>query len=537
MLIRTKAHSGIFHMLPLANRVQQKIERLVDKHMTSVGASKVALSSITSESLWTQSGRLSGHGGELFKVKDRKKGGLMLSPTHEEEITALVATLIKSYKDVPLRLYQISRKYRDEQRPRQGLLRGREFTMKDLYTFDEDESKARITYDQVRAAYNAFFEELQLPYVVAEADSGSMGGNLSHEYHLISSKGEDNLIRCDTCRRTVNEELIIPEFHPLLMPVMENLDPKLAESNPDTYGQIESWWAVSKDKHILVQVMFPKYSLVTASDTQRARVRNTLHIPSVKAALPGIELDTGIEDGRSVWRGGFDSMQISLIDSRLPATRTGLPIDIKATHDNKRARSDGQNIMLTKPLPGDLCSMCKKGHVEILPAIEVGHTFYLGTRYSKPMNANIATVANSNQVTPVEMGCHGIGISRLIATIASIKSDERGLSWPAVIAPFSVAVVPLKGLEDQADKVIADLRSMNLDDGLDRLDILLDDRNKGIGWKLSDADMIGYPIIVVVGRSFKENGTVQVQCRQLSYKENVPAVEVSKTVRDLLAQL
>lgn len=208
-----QAYSGIFHLLPLGLRVQNKIERLIDKHMLRLGASKVSLSTISSEELWQRSRRLDkGRTSELLRFADRKGAKYLLSPTHEEEITTIIANAVHSYKELPLRLYQVSRKYRDEPRPRQGLLRGREFLMKDLYTFDVTEDAARQTYEEVREAYVAFLEELKLPFLVARADSGNMGGTLSHEYHFASPQGEDTIINCDKCELSMNEELYIGRY-------------------------------------------------------------------------------------------------------------------------------------------------------------------------------------------------------------------------------------------------------------------------------------------------------------------------------------
>ena len=524
-------------MLPLGQRVLQKLERLIDKHMTSVGASKVSLSSITSQALWEQTGRYSGHGSEFFKVQDRREAELLLSPTHEEEITSLVGSMIKSYKDLPLRLYQVSRKYRDEARPRQGLLRGREFIMKDLYTFDEDETKARQTYDQVRQAYNAFFAELGVPFVVAQADSGSMGGDLSHEYHLVSPNGEDSIVKCNECNVAINDELIVSEFDRTQskQETYSSVSPK----SPFENSEASSWYGISKDRRTLVEAIYPTYTTLQSTSTEISRIRNQVHLPAIKAALPGYELDTGLEDPRKFWLGEFDHMHITLIDPRLPAMNTGRGESHYATHDNRRARVDGKDILVTKPLTGDLCTNCRQGHVKVLTAIEVGHTFHLGNRYSKPLNAMIATVAKTGtQATPVEMGCHGIGVSRLVAAIASIMSDAKGLVWPAVISPFSVVVVPLPGLETVAEDVISKLQFTAYMKGSDdKLDVLLDDRGKRMGWQLHDADLIGYPIIIVVGRSYEKEGTVQVQCRRLGYNQHVPIEAVPDLVSDQLQEL
>ena len=516
-----QAHSGIFHMLPLGNRVQQKLESLIDKHMGSLGASKVSLSSITTEDLWQKSGRLMGHGSELFHFTDRKEGKFLLSPTHEEEITALVASTVKSYRDLPIRLYQVSRKYRDEQRPRQGLLRGREFVMKDLYTFDTTAHQAISTYEEVRSAYRAFLDELKVPYLVAKADSGSMGGNLSHEYHFISPKGEDNIICCDSCDHVINEELAI----------LKHETAEQDESNRAT----ESWIGISKDHNTLVHAVFPKYSTAEKTDTTHTRVQNEINLYAVKAALPEIDLDTGIEDPISFWNKRFDVMQIILIDPRLPPDtynkikRTGR---VEVVTENRRARINNQPVLLTRTFPGDSCPNCKNGKIRVEQAIEIGHTFHLGTRYSKPLAASV--VDRNDKQTFLEMGCHGIGVSRMIAAIASQMSDSKGLNWPAAIAPFNIAVLPAKMNEAAAEALVENLLNAT---GVQDFDPVLDDRDKTLGWKLKDADLIGYPILVIVGKAWTEGKKVEVQCRRLDVKVSVKEEELAETIQGLLRKL
>ncbi|KAK3077064.1 hypothetical protein LTS18_011309, partial [Coniosporium uncinatum] len=353
-----QAHSGIWHLLPLGLRVQEKIERLVDKHMQSIGASKLSLSSITSEELWRKTGRYGGQNSEFLGVKDRRESGFLLAPTHEEEITALTKGILKSYKDLPLRLYQISRKYRDELRPRAGLLRAKEFLMKDLYTFDASQDAALQTYSVVRGAYKAFFDELGLPYLVAEADSGAMGGNLSHEYQFEAANGEDIVHVCSSssCGYTANEEASLVDF------------------------------------------------------------------PYV---------------------------------------------------------GDG---------PGT-CPKCFLQSIEKKRAIEVGHTFHLGTRYSEPLDALVPGPGSAAEPVKLQMGCHGIGISRLIGAVASLTADARGLNWPRSIAPFQAVVIPKKGLEREA---------LDLAKKFPGTDIVVDDREKPLPWKFKDAELIGYPTQIVV---------------------------------------
>ncbi|KAF4549410.1 Proline--tRNA ligase-like protein [Elsinoe fawcettii] len=474
------------------------------------------MSSISSEALWQQSGRLQGKDSELFHFQDRKDMKLLLSPTHEEEITAIVASSVNSYKDLPLRLYQISRKYRDEQRPRQGLLRGREFLMKDLYTFDTTQESSRATYDEVRSAYDRIFKQLGVPFLTAAADSGSMGGKISHEYHYPSAGGEDSIIQCRNCKDTRNEEVAVNH--------VTNVRPDPV----DDAEQVTKWQTITKDRKTLVQVWFPKaFSNPTSSGT------NTINAFAVKAALPELELDTGIEDPQQLLRNDDTMDRLVLLDPRISSHLADI--------SNARvivAKSGNSPILLTNTQSGDLCTQCNEGQIDIIPAIEVGHTFNLGTRYSKPFKLQVR--AKTNRLVDVQMGCHGIGVSRLIAAIASVKADERGLNWPTVIAPFSVVVIPTKGKDehsmDAASSVHTAISEGWNGDSKFMPDIAVDDRDKPFGWKLRDAELIGYPIVIIVGESYEKNGTVELQCRQLGLKEKEVLLDAS-TLQDLFSAL
>lgn len=446
----SQSRSGIFHLLPLGLRVQEKIERLVDKHMRAVGASKVSLSSISSQELWQKTGRWKPD-GEFLSVQDRRKSGLLLAPTHEEEITSLVAGMVKSYRDLPLRLYQVSRKYRDELRPRSGLLRAKEFLMKDLYTFDVTPEAAMETYETVREAYDAFFQELGVPYLVAKADSGDMGGNLSHEYHLPSPAGEDTVWSCSKCSYIANDEVA---------------EKRSAPKSPKATTECDS--STSKE----------------------------------------------------------------------------------SIHD------------------GDPCPQCSTGTLQSRRCIELGHTFHLGTRYSAPLNAGVtqSTDSKTESYAPLQMGCHGIGISRLIGALAtsipppqspkpSIQSakTEDECSWPVSIAPFTIAVLRAPKIPNEdAERVIQHIShappSPGFEDVAHLIDIVLDDRGRDLGWQLKDSDLIGYPIVVVLGNTWMnknsqrgdmaaEKDKVEVQCRRLGSKAVVTVGNLREHVDGLLRRM
>ncbi|KAF2460772.1 hypothetical protein BDY21DRAFT_333355 [Lineolata rhizophorae] len=511
------AHPGFFQLLPLGLRVQEKIERLIDKHMRRIGASKVSLSSVSSEALWRRSGRLDAVSNELLRINEGKAGGkdsdLILSPTHEEEITELVRALVKSYRDLPLRLYQMSRKYRNERRVRQGLLRAKEFLMKDLYTFDTTPETALQTYSAVRGAYDSIFSELQIPYLVAEADSGSMGGKLSHEYHLQSEHGEDTLFNCNSCGYVANEE------------VVQSAPDATAFKADNPNMRISTWKGVSKDRSALIVVHFPilphhdptvppdlgavKHVLPTL-DTA---VESTLAERHFLAANPTIstaqELSKQALSSQSSTSTSKPTI-IQLIDHRIPEPQRTLiktPYPTSSITNTTVLSDTIPNPDLTRLQPGDPCPRCHSPGLRTMRAIEVGHTFHLGTRYSKPLDLAVALPRTAR--TAVVMGCHGIGVSRLIGAVAAVGAKDGALFWPRVVAPFEVVVLAgdnegSKRLSTEVggDMVTEKMKAEEIYDGLVNagIDAILDDRSgKGLGWKKKDAKLVGYPVAVAVG--------------------------------------
>ncbi|KAI0553383.1 class II aaRS and biotin synthetase [Xylaria curta] len=546
-----QSHAGIFHLLPLGERVQTKLENLIDKHMSQLGASKVSLSSISSQTLWQRTNRLEGYGQELFRFNDRKDVPYILAPTHEEEITTLVARTVKSYKSLPLRLYQIGRKYRDEIRPRHGVLRSREFVMKDLYTFDYSLQSALRTYEEARVAYNRLFNELKLPYLVAEASSGDIGGDLSHEYHLPSSIGEDNLISCTDCNYVANEELAAARPVPLQ-------DTSFGDNvKSSTVAQV--WRGISKDRKTLVNVWYP-------TSFKNADI-NTY---ALKSVFPG--LDSSLEDALPLWDSVLSSSSstgqqlqvLNILDYRLgqqfadglenePHQFSMLPPEapVELSQLDKqyvKSSTNGEPFNTIRIHDGDNCPRCTSGKLKIQKAIELGHTFHLGTKYSEALNARVqmpsamiehgqAVSTNSDSIGSVamQMGCHGIGVSRIIGAVAEHLADERGLNWPRAIAPFEVVVIPGKNMEEDAATISRSLTGSS--DTFAPIDLVLDDRDDSFPWKLKDADLVGYPVIVVLGRKWTSDRLCEVQCRRLGSVEFVSSKNLQEHVNKLLAQL
>ncbi|KAH0545001.1 hypothetical protein FGG08_000927 [Glutinoglossum americanum] len=597
------------------------------------GASKLSLSSISSDELWQKSGRLETSGSELFRFQDRKESHYLLSPTHEEEITSLVDSITKSFSFPDVLQPQLlicrceARKYRDERRPRQGLLRAREFVMKDLYTFDYTPSLALETYDTVRKGYADFFDEFKIPYLVAEADSGNIGGTLSHEFHFPNPRGEDHVISCGSCDYVANEELAESRIHTQIKhkPVswkfqhsstIINSDLEMSievrtqhtlESEPDPFHiEVATWTGITQDKLSLVNAFYPYSSLRYG---RRPTKPNEVNIHAIKCIVP--DVDAGIENPISLWRTNFKQLTkdddvlapvdkryskiVNIFDYRLPSVFAGstfanhadFPLSahlpsffdkhIPTTSVTQHPTTAGP-LDLLRIKNGDPCPRCPNGVLKVQKAVELGHTFFLGSRYSKPLGASVTVPAEcllesekvndpmdtkptdktrdapSRQGSPggeveLQMGCHGIGVSRMIGAVADSLSDEKGLNWPRVIAPFEVVVVPKKGLEKDAEDVYdalttnsklkeSVLPSSELGRQAAHIDAILDDRQRDLVWKLRDADLIGFPVIVVLGRAWQSDKRCEVQCRRLGgLKTEVPVDELPAVVSSLLTQM
>ena len=453
--------------------------------------------------------------------------------------------------------------------------------MKDLYTFDKSKCLALATYEQVRNAYAALFSELKIPYLVAEADPGDMGGNLSHEFHFLTSKGEDRVINCQSCDYVANEELakaaVPARTEPkggLKWSFIESNQP-IPSGNSSADSIFSVWRGLSRDRTTLVNVW---YTLSPGTSTRTVRPEINTH--AVKRVIP--DLDPSVENAAAHWKSekqlnpgsrldqtlGIPRI-INLVDYRLPREVLGdsmnseIPIwpeslnetvtEVKPTVISKDPLTHEQLDLLCIQ-KGDICPKCCEGQLDVNVAIELGHTFFLGTRYSEPFNAVVTlpsshseaddgisteSAQQSRQVL-MQMGCHGIGVSRMIGAVAETLADEKGLNWPRVIAPYEAVVVSTPGNELDALSIYDSLVSGPGNAGnkdWNSLDVVLDDRENPFPWKMKDADLIGYPVIVVVGKGWKTERTCEVQCRRLSVRENVPFDRLRAFVEGLLVKL
>ena len=438
--------------------------------------------------------------------------------------------------------------------------------MKDLYTFDYNMEEALETYISVRNAYTKLFDELKIPYLVAAADSGNMGGSLSHEFHFPSAKGEDKVISCIHCDSVYNEELAdgkakTSESEPTSNTMGFDMDSSTPLINGNRVVSTDAWLSVSKDRRTLVRGWYPKYMMLGEKEEPIQREVNPHAVKSIAEAA-GIDLDLGVENPLEQWSNHLKQARstqrpavLDIYDRQVRVYKRPPLSDLldENSHvDVEYSMLDqfpGTNYKLSivKACDGDMCSKCGQGSVKSSTSIELGHTFHLGTRYSEVLGASVAAeeshMSTSKETSdsrgtaktvPMQMGCHGIGVSRMVTAVADKLSDSKGLNWPRVIAPFEVVVVPVRGLEKEAEEVYDRLSSIN---STPPVDVLLDDRHNGVGWKLGDADMIGYPVIIVVGRGYR-NGTCEVQCRRLdNLKEDVPLDQLYPFVSSLLDRL
>lgn len=519
-----KLANGIYNYLPLMYRVLKKIETLVREEMDKAGAQEILMPFLQPKELWEESGRWEVYGKELMRLKDRHGKEMCLGPTHEEIVTFIAREGIRSYKQLPVNLYQVQSKFRDEIRPRFGLLRGREFIMKDAYSFDRDEEGMKKSYAIMADAYTKFFKRCGLETKPVQSDSGAIGGNLSHEYMVITQtdSGEDDVFYCDNCDYAANSNhtiSVLPEAKTAgdwekseIVPTPNAKTIKdLAEmlNIPETI--ICKCLVYIADKQpVLVLIRGDKTveetKLMNAVKAQDIRTASDAEIAELMeqhnfTAVPGFIGPKGFDD-------------ITIVADK---TVTELKNFVTAINEND-VHEVGVNWGVDVKLPeiiadvrlaeaGEYCPQCGKP-LNVTRGIEVGNIFQLGTKYSKAMNATY-TDENGNEV-PFVMGCYGIGISRTAAAAVERHHDENGIKWPIAIAPYHVNVIPVNVKDEKQTEVAEDIYKKLQDAGID---VLIDDRDERAGVKFKDADLIGIPLRITVGKTITE-GLVEYKIRE-----------------------
>jgi prolyl-tRNA synthetase len=530
--------AGIYSFLPLGVRVLQKIERIVREEMNRAGAEEVLLPALLPAEYFQESGRWDVFGDTLFRLKDRKRGDYHLGPTHEEIITDLARREVKSYRDLPKNLYQIQTKFRDEPRPRGGLLRCREFSMKDAYSFHVDEADARKGYESMRAAYTRMFDRMGLVYRMVQADSGAMGGSGSAEFQALVQSGEDVIVACQGCSYAANLE--VASSRPLAAEGPSGEVPPMERVHTPKVGSIED---VSKFLGLEPKRFLKTLVYLAGSDVVLAVVRGDHEVNEVKLAralgvaevhlapAPDVEKATGAAVGFAgppgfAGRVVIDRDAASVRDAVTGANAT----DYHQKHVAFGRDFTAETAEIRNVSAGDACPSCG-GRLEVYRGIEAGHIFLLGTRYTEAMQAKYLDEAGVSQT--IWMGCYGIGVSRLVATVVEQHHDENGIRWPMAVAPYQVHVVPLGVSAEVADATRA------IETGLENagIEVLVDDREERPGVKFKDADLIGIPLRVTVGEKGLKNGQVELKPRSEPDPKKAEPVALDAIVARLVADV
>jgi prolyl-tRNA synthetase len=531
--------SGIYEWLPLGWRAVLKVAAIIREEMDRAGAQEVLLPQLSPRELWEETGRWGQYGRELMRLKDRHERDFALGPTHEEVITDLVRATIRTYRKLPVTLYQMQTKFRDEIRPRFGVMRAREFMMKDAYSFDINEEGAEKSYEVMRVAYNRIFTRLGLKYRMVEADSGLIGGSFSHEFMVLADTGEEYLAVCDKCSFAANLEKAEPRVAGT-KPAVDG--PAYAEvSTPATKSINAVSKLLNKPAGEIAKLLF--YEVDGALVGTMLRGDHALNETKLRKHLGVDELHMAKADfiaselGAPVgYLGPVGLKPVRIIFDRdlalMPSIVTGAnKVDTHLTGVVPgRDFPLGEVAQIRSAGEGDGCPRCE-GTLKMLKGIEVGHIFKLGTKYSHAMKAQYLSEAGREE--EMVMGCYGIGVTRIVASAIEQNHDSHGIIWPGAMAPYGAVVIPL-GSEPETAKAAEDIYAALQGAGIEAL---IDDRTEaGPGVKFNDADLIGIPVQVVVGKVFKAEGLVEVKDRRSGAAVKVKPEAVNGEAAKLLAK-
>ncbi|AFT81884.1 proline--tRNA ligase [Leuconostoc carnosum] len=531
--------AGMFSYLPLAKRVINKIETIIREEMTGIDANEMLVPEILPAELWQKSGRYSTYGPDLYKFKNRQNRDFILGPTHEETFTQLMADDIKSYKKLPLVVYQIQAKFRDENRPRFGLLRTREFIMKDAYSFSADEEGLDKSFHDMESAYVKIFNRVGLSYRAIVGDAGAMGGSDSKEFSAPAAAGEDTIAYSDATDYAANLEMAKDFYVPQKSHEELKELTKIDTPNEKTIDELSAFLDVPA-AHLAKTIIFVAdetfIAVVTTGDFEvnPVKVQNFLHADTLELAEES--------EVRRQFGAGFGSLGPVnlpedvrlLVDERaadLVNFAAGANSDdhhyININWDRDVTLEEANISDFRTAREGDL-AIDGKGKLIFTKGIEIGHIFKLGTRYSKAMGAQV--LDKNGRQTDMIMGSYGIGVSRLLSAIAEQSADEAGLVWPASVAPFDVHIVPINTKDEDQSRIAGQLESLLTAQGLE---VLVDDRKERAGVKFADADLIGLPIRITVGKKASED-IVEVKVRASNTNIEMRVSEVVDSVSVLL---
>lgn len=531
-----KVGAGLYDYLPLGLRALRKIERIVREEMDRAGAQEILMPALLPAEYFKETGRWDVYGDTLFRLKDRKGGEFHLGPTHEEIVTDIARREIKSWRDMPANLYQIQSKYRDEPRPRGGLLRGREFLMKDAYSFDVSEDAAKESYETMRQAYCRVFDRMGLVYRMVAADPGAIGGSTSAEFQVLADSGEDAIVACDTCSYAANVEIATVKTQPRAEGAGGPAEDRAKVHTPKV-GSIEdvaAFLKLPKDRFLKSLLYLAGKEVVMAvvrgdHDVNEIRLARALGVDEVFLAS---DADVQKATGAVVGFAGPVGFGGKIIVDRAASLVTSAVTGANETDHHFTGVSRGRDYQgdvhdIRLATTGDGCPNCESGKLKTYRGIEAGHIFILGTRYSAQMGAVYSD--EKQEKKPIVMGCYGIGVSRLVATAIEQNHDQDGIKWPMSIAPYRVHLVTL-GKDDAvtqaAKKLYDDLGALGVD-------VLWDDRDERPGVKFKDADLLGMPLRVTIGAKGLAGGNIELKPRTEPDPKKAELVPVADAARVL----
>jgi prolyl-tRNA synthetase len=534
---------GVYDYFPLALRVIRKIEQIVREEMNRAGAQELLMPISAPAELWQESGRWEMYGKELLRFKDRNERDFCLGPTHEEIVTDLVRRSVRSYRELPFNLYQIQTKFRDEPRPRFGLMRGREFIMKDAYSFHTDVEDCRREYDNMVQTYKRIFTRCGLSFRPVEADTGAIGGNQSHEFQVLAESGEDAIVSCNTCDYAANvEKAEVRAARPAGRDIAEESPQleKVSTPGKKSVAEVAEYLKLPVERFIKTLVF-----KTDSGEFVAALVRGDHEINDLKlrAVLGAREIALADEASVAAAAGAMPGFlgpiglklrmiaDLSVHGMRAAVTGANEADAHFIQVDQERDFTPSAFADLRLAVSGDPCPRCDSGTLETHRGIEVGQVFYLGTKYSVAMGATYLDAEGRER--PIEMGCYGIGISRLVAAAIEQNHDANGIIWPFSLAPFQVLLLPInykdKAIREAADKLYQELQQNGVE-------VLLDDRDERPGVKFKDADLVGIPLRVTIGAKGLEKGCIELRSRRDSKTEEIPVADSVTKIRAVLTQ-
>ena len=528
--------SGIYNYLPLALRSIKKIENIIREELDKRGCEEVLMPAVIPAELWQESGRWDVYGDLLLRFQDRKGNDYCMGPTHEEVITDMVRRNLRSWKQLPWNLYQIQGKFRDEFRPRFGLMRGREFIMKDAYSFDVDDEAAKKSYWLMYEAYTAIFKRCGVQFRAVDAASGEIGGDMSHEFQVLASTGEDLILSCSSCDYAANiEKATTPRETGTVnsetfagLEEVDTPDQKTIEQvsrflGAEASGFLKSLVYEADSEPILVLIAGDR-------DVNESKLQAALGASALRLAPDAVVMEVSGVGAGYVGPVGLTGTAKIIADLSVQS-RVNWISGANKEHKHLKNVNLERDFQVDRFLDisfaaaGDACPRCETGRLEEHRGIEVGQVFYLGTKYSEAMDCSY--LDENGKSRPAEMGCYGIGVGRTMAATIEQNFDENGIIWPVPVAPYEVVVVPLQvndeKVVDAAEAAYEGFKAAGID-------VVIDDRNERAGFKFKDADLIGYPVQVVFGGRSVENGKAEVKYRASGEKVEMDLQSVVESI-------